>query len=392
MDIEKLKRIFFQNFGESVEKENAYFSPGRVNLIGDHTDYNGGYVLPCTIDKGTYLIVRKNALNKVRLKSENFQFSTDVSISEVSNKVDGQWVNYPLGVIDQFLKSGHPITGLDLLFYGNLPHSAGLSSSASIEMVTAMALNVLTGAGYTNKQLALIAQKAEIEYVGVNCGIMDQMVVALGKNDHALFLDCTTLNHSLIKLNLEGYKIVVANTNVPRTLSGSKYNERVAECNSALKFLSKVRPLKNLSEFSFREYVGIKHFIPDITIRKRATHVLSENQRVLDAVAALGKNNLRLFGKLMNASHNSLRYNYEVSCNELDVLAEVSRNVEGVLGSRMTGAGFGGCIVSLVENSALELYRNKVADSYQAKTGLKADIYEFEIDDNIRKIDLNNIL
>jgi len=387
MEIEKLKNSFVQRYGASSEKVNVYFSPGRVNLIGDHTDYNGGYVLPCAINKGTYLLAKTNNLGKIRLASENFQFTVEIAVNEVSGKLDSHWVNYPLGVIDQFLKSDHPVPGLDLLFYGNIPHSAGLSSSASIETVTAIALNDITGASYTNKQLALISQKAEIEFVGVQCGIMDQFAVALGKKNHALFLDCATTNYNLIELNLKEHKIVVANTNIPRNLSASKYNERVAECNAALSYLGKAQPLRNLSQLTFRQYVGLKHFIPDITIRKRATHVLSENQRVLDAVAALENDNLRLFGKLMNASHNSLRYDYVVSCNELDILTEASRNVEGVLGSRMTGAGFGGCIVSLVAENALELYRLKVADTYLAKTGLTADFYEFDIDNGTRKLD-----
>jgi galactokinase len=387
MNLEKLKGRFIERFGTTDSHAVIYYSPGRVNLIGDHTDYNGGYVLPCAINHGTYLLARPNRDKKINLASENFDYSTGIKIDNISGKTDEQWTNYPLGVIDQFRKAGHKIPGIDLLFYGNIPHSAGLSSSASIETVTAFALNDITQAGYSNRQLALLAQKAEIEFVGVNCGIMDQFAVALSKKEHALFLDCNTNDYELIALDVKDYRIVVANSNVPRQLSTSKYNERVSECSQALDYLNKARPLKNLSELNFREFISMKHFIPDIIIRKRAMHVLSENQRVLDAVEALKKNNLRLFGKLMNASHNSLRHNYEVSCTELDTLTEISRNIEGVLGSRMTGAGFGGCIFSLVHQDILELYKEKVLDNYYAKTGLQADIYNFETDDGMKKLE-----
>lgn len=386
MKLEKLKESFVERFGQSGSLSGIYYSPGRVNLIGDHTDYNGGYVLPCAINHGTYLIARPNDSGKIKMASLNFDYTADINVDAIAGKIDEHWINYPLGVIDQFRKAGYKIPGIDFLFYGNIPHSAGLSSSASIETVTALAMNDILNAGYTSKQLALIAQKAEIEFVGVNCGIMDQFAAALGKREHALFLDCNTNDYELIAVDAKDYRIVVANSNVPRKLSGSKYNERVAECHQAMDYLSKVRPLKNLSELGFKEFISLKHLIPDITIRKRAMHVLSENQRVSDAVDALKNNNLRLFGKLMNASHNSLRYNYEVSCTELDTLTEISRSVDGVLGSRMTGAGFGGCIFSLVHKDAMNLYKEKVEDNYLAKTGLQTDIYDFEIDDGIRKI------
>ncbi len=386
MDIERFRKRFAERFGTKNEPEATYYSPGRVNLIGDHTDYNGGYVLPCAINHGIYLIVRKNQHGKIHLASENLEYTAEIPANDISEKKESHWVNYPIGVINQFIQAGHKITGLDFLYYGNIPHGAGLSSSASIETLTAYALNDLTNAGYSITQLALMAHKAETEFVGVQCGIMDQFAVALGKKDHALFLKTDTASYNHVKLDMDDYKIMVVNSNVSRKLSESKYNERVSECGIACEYLSKSRPISNLSQLTFREYVELKHFIPDITIRKRAMHVLSENQRVLDAVDALKKNNLRLFGKLMNASHNSLRHNYEVSCNELDILAETSRQIEGVLGSRMTGAGFGGCIVSLVKKESTEMYRIKVADSYLAKTGLTADFYAFETDNGTRKL------
>jgi galactokinase len=386
MDIEKLKRNFLERYGNSTEVVHSYFAPGRVNLIGEHTDYNMGYVLPCALTFGTYLLIRKNDCDTLRLASVNFDYGDEVPLAQLDQPQPGKWMNYPLGVIDQLIKNGFEVQGLDLLFYGNIPNGAGLSSSASIEVLTAFAINDLFALGLDKIKLVKMAQKAENEFVGVNCGIMDQFAVGMGKAGHAVFLDCATLDYELVPLDLGAYKIVIVNTNKQRKLSESKYNERVEECARAVEYLSKYKTIHALSELSYQEFVDHKHYIPDIVVRKRAKHILSENQRVLDAVTMLADGRLSVFGKLMNASHNSLRYDYEVTGFELDTLVEEARQVEGVLGARMTGAGFGGCAIALVAENAIDNFINCVGENYKNKTGLKADFYISEIGDGVKKI------
>lgn len=387
MDLNQLKNSFIQQFGGSSEGLKIYFSPGRVNLIGEHTDYNNGYVLPCAITYGSYLLIRKRDDNRIRMASENFDYGGEFSPSDLANKLPGNWMNYPLAVFDQFIKKGFRPGGLNMLFAGNIPNGAGLSSSASIEMVTAFMLNDVYGLAYSMLDLVKMSQKAENEFVGVNCGIMDQFAVGMGKKDCALFLDCGTLDYELVPLDLTGYKIVIANTNKKRGLADSKYNERVAECAKAVAYLSKSKAIKTLSDLSFPEFIHNKHLIPDITIRKRAKHVLSENHRVLDAVNALREDKLPLFGKLMNASHNSLRYDYEVTGMELDVMVEEARKIDGVLGARMTGAGFGGCAIALVEEDRVAFFKYQVGKKYKERTGLEAEFYISEIGDGTAAID-----
>lgn len=379
MNLEQLKSSFIKRYGETAGEPAVFFSPGRVNLIGEHTDYNNGYVLPCALTFGTYLLLGKNNASRIRLASENFEEVFELSLDEIHQKQDGKWINYPLGVIDQLRKHGLEPEGMDLLFYGNIPNSAGLSSSASIEMVTAFALNDIYVLGLPKTELVKLSQKAENEFVGVNCGIMDQFAVGMGEKDRAVFLDCGTLEYELIPLHLEGHKLVIANTNKSRGLADSKYNERVGECRKAMDYLRKAKIIDSLSDLTYQEFTEIKHLIPDITIRKRAKHVISENQRVLDAVEALRKGNLRLFGKLMNASHNSLRYDYEVTGPELDAMVEAARQSDGVRGARMTGAGFGGCTVALVQEDAVENFMQEVGKMYTGKTGLEAEFYISEI-------------
>ncbi|MCF8365274.1 MAG: galactokinase [Bacteroidales bacterium] len=386
MDIEQLEKSFIKRFGKSNEKIQFYFAPGRVNLIGEHTDYNNGYVLPCAITFGTYLLVRANDSNVVKMVSENFDYGDEIPIDKLSIPQSGKWMNYPLGVFDQFIQKGLKPSGLEMLYSGDIPNSSGLSSSASIEMVTAFALNDLFYIGLEQTDLVKLSQKAENEFVGVNCGIMDQFAVGMGKKGHAIFLDCGTLEYELVPIDLKNYKIIIANTNKQRGLADSKYNERVAECNKAVGFLAKIKKVESLSDFSYQEFVNNKHHIPDINIRKRAKHILSENQRVVDAVKVLKNDDLRVFGKLMNASHNSLRYDYEVTGYELDTIVEEARKVEGVLGSRMTGAGFGGCAIALVDENAVEPFIRKVGENYYKKTGLKAIFYISEIGDGTKKL------
>jgi len=386
MDIVKLKESFSRNFGTPQTQVQAYFAPGRVNLIGEHTDYNMGYVLPCALTYGTYLLIRKNNDNVIRLVSENFEYKSEIPLESINQKQGSEWVNYPLGVMAQLISHGFVPEGLDLLYYGNIPNGAGLSSSASIEVVTAMAIDHIFNLDIDKVELVKLSQKAENEFIGVNCGIMDQFAVGMGKKGHAIFLDCGTLDYELVPLDLGDYKIVIANTNKQRGLADSKYNERVSECQLSVKYLKKAKPIEFLGELTYQEFIDNRHHIPDITIRKRAKHVVSENQRVRDAVTALKRNNLRLFGKLMNASHNSLRYNYEVTGVELDTLTELARNVDGVLGSRMTGAGFGGCTVSLVRADVIDHFIEKVGSGYLEQTGLKADFYISEIGDGVHRV------
>ena len=386
MDIAHLKSEFFGVFGKSKNEVSVYFAPGRINLIGEHTDYNNGFVFPCAITYGTYLLIRKNNSNTLKFMSRNFDYFGEVSIENLSTPMPGKWMNYPLGVFDQLLKHDLKPEGLDLMYAGNIPHGAGLSSSASIEVVTAFALNNIFELHLDLVELVKLSQKAENDFVGVNCGIMDQFAVGMGKAGHALFLDCGTLKYELVPLNLEGYKIVIANTNKPRGLADSKYNQRVVECGKAVKYLSSTKKTNTLSDLSYQEFVSLKHLIPDIIIRKRAKHVLSENQRVLDAVRVLKKNNLRTFGKLMNASHNSLRYDYEVTGPELDTLVEEARKQPGVPGARMTGAGFGGCAIALVEEQNVESFISTVGESYQRKTGLQPEFYLSDASDGVKKL------
>lgn len=386
-ELMKLHQSFQTRFGTEGKHAEVFFSPGRVNLIGEHTDYNNGFVFPCALTYGTYLLIRKNDSGICRFASDNMPESFEIRTDELAEKLPGKWVNYPLGVIDQLKKHGLKPTGWDMLFWGNIPGSAGLSSSASIETVTAKALNDVYHLGLEMIELVKLSQKAENEFVGVNCGIMDQFAVGMGKKDHAVFLNCETLDHELVPLILGDYRIVIMNTNKSRGLADSKYNERVKECKQAVEYLSKGKSIGSLGELTYQEFVDLKHLIPDITIRKRAKHVVSENQRTLDAVAALKNNNLKTFGQLMNASHNSLRFDYEVTGDELDAIVEEARLVDGVLGARMTGAGFGGCAVSLVHKGSVDQFMKHVEKKYTERTGLKPIFYISEIGDGTKKID-----
>jgi len=363
-----------------------YFSPGRVNLIGEHTDYNGGYVFPCALSFGTYLAIRKIDEPVIRMATTNFDFKTEIPISSAYEKIGEEWVNYPLGVISEFTKRGIKISGFEMLFSGNIPNKSGLSSSASIELVTAVAINDLLNLGIDRIELVKIGRAAENHFVGVNCGIMDQFAVGMGKTDHAIFLKCDTLDYELVPIKLEGYKLVIANTNKSRGLADSKYNERVAECQTAVAMLSNGKPIALLAEMNLNDFKANEKYITDETIKRRARHVISENDRTFEAVEVLKSGDLIRFGKLMNDSHDSLRDDYEVTGIELDTLVAESRKIPGVIGSRMTGAGFGGCTVSLVKNESIDQMIEEVGKNYLAKTGLKADFYVAEIGNGAQKI------
>lgn len=369
--------------------EAVYFSPGRVNLIGEHTDYNGGFVFPCALNFGCYLLIAPNTDNIMRFRSFNITTEYEIKIEALTTKLpDKAWVNYPLGVIAQFIKAGKtPNIGYDMLFWGNVPAGAGLSSSAAMEVVTAFAFNELLETNYDRTELAKIGQAAEHEFAGVMCGIMDQFASAWGKKDHAIFLNCDTMQFEYVPVQLKGIKVVMANSHSPHHLDSGAYNQRVAECKLAVKQILKVRPIRNLAELTIEQFNEIEDSITDITARFRARHVVGEISRTVDAITALRKGDIERLGCLMTGSHVSLRDNYEVTGKELDTLAAAAWQIPGVLGSRMTGGGFGGCTVSLVHDEAIDLFIEQVGKTYTAMTGLKADFYVAEIGDGAHRVE-----
>ncbi len=386
MKLEELKSAYEAAYQKPAT--DIFFSPGRVNLIGEHTDYNGGFVFPCALSFGTYLLLATNTEKKINFRSLNVEAVYSLELTQLTSPLPNKaWVNYPLGVLAQFIKRGVTITqGYDILFWGNVPAGAGLSSSAAMEVVTAYAFNELLGTGYDRTELAKIGQKAEHEFAGVMCGIMDQFASAQGKKDHAIYLNCDTLQFDLVPVKLEGIKVVVSNTHSPHHLDSGAYNDRVRQCQLAVQQISAVRPIKNLAELSQADFNQVENAITDEVAHRRARHVVGEVQRTKDAVEALQQGNIELFGKLMTQSHISLRDDYEVTGLQLDSLAEAAWKVEGVLGSRMTGGGFGGCTVSLVRDEAIPIFIEQVGKEYTEKTGLKADFYIAEIGDGAHRV------
>ena len=385
MTTQELKKAFEATYGKPAEA--VYFAPGRVNLIGEHTDYNGGPVFPCALSFGTRLLIAKNDKQVMNFKSLNQPEIETLQFDQLTTRLENSWVNYPLGVMAQFIKRGKTFTdGYDILIWGDVPNGAGLSSSAALEVVTAFALNDQMNTGFSRADIALIGQKAEHEFALVNCGIMDQFVSANGAKDHAVYLDTTTLEFELVPVKLEGVKIVISNTHSPHKLDSGAYNQRVAECKKAVEQLNTVRPVKFLAELTEADFKEIESVITDPVAHKRARHVVGEVQRTSDAVEALKAGNLELFGKLMNASHVSLRDDYEVTGPELDCMAEEAWKVEGVIGSRMTGGGFGGCTVSLVKDEAIDTFIQEVGANYEKRIGIKPDFYIAEIGDGATKL------
>lgn len=380
-----MNNFLHQEFKNTYKKEaeKSYFSPGRVNLIGEHIDYNGGLVMPCAITFGTYLLVSANNDGVFRFRSLNFNDKTDLSLQEEYAKDGDKWFNYPLGIIDHFLKEGHQLQGLDMLFYGNIPISSGLSSSASIEVVTAFALNDLNNSGYTKLELVKLSKLVENNFIGVNCGIMDQFAVAFGEKNKALMLNCDTLEYKAVDTNLGDYLLTIIDTNKPRKLSESKYNERVKECGEALSALQKQLKIKNLCDINTATLDKYRRLITDEVIYKRAKHVVEENDRVKLAAIALNNNNLDDFGKLMYASHNSLRYLYEVSGRELDVIVEYCKTNKNVAGARMTGAGFGGCAIALVKENEFNEFSKNIISWYNNLIGYPPTVYSSLISDGV---------
>ena len=380
------KEELIQKFQELYGAEGdirTYFAPGRVNLIGEHTDYNGGHVFPCALTIGTYAVARKRTDRKLRFFSVNFERLgiIESSLDDLVPSRSAGWTNYPKGVMWTFGKRGMEISnGVDILLYGNIPNGSGLSSSASVEVVTGVMLRDLFGFdSLTNIDLALIGQQSENEYNGVNCGIMDQFAVAMGKKDYAIFLDTSDLSYTYAPIKLDHARIVIASSNKKRGLGDSKYNERRAECEAALAELQKVVDIKSLGDLTEEAFEQYKDAIKDETRKKRAKHAVYENQRTIQAVAELEANDIAKFGQLMNASHVSLRDDYEVTGKELDTLVEEAWKIPGVIGSRMTGAGFGGCTVSIVENDAVEPFISKVGEAYKKAIGYAADFYVIDV-------------
>ena len=368
----------------------VFFSPGRVNLIGEHTDYNGGFVFPCALDFGTYAVAVKRNDNIFRMYSKNFENLgiIEFSLDRLINEPQDDWANYPKGVIKTFLEAGFNInSGFDVLFYGNIPNGAGLSSSASIELATSVILKDLFNLDVDMVSMVKLSQKAENKFIGVNCGIMDQFAIGMGKKDNAILLDCNTLNYQYAPVVLNGASIVIANTNKKRGLADSKYNERRGSCEAAVKVLNENGiDIKYLGELSVEKFNEIKHLITDEEQLKRATHAVTENERTKVAVEKLNAGDIEAFGQLMNQSHISLRDDYEVTGFELDSLVEAAWEAEGVIGARMTGAGFGGCTVSIVKDDFIESFKKSVGEKYTAKTGLVADFYVAKIGDGSRKL------
>ena len=380
---QELLKKFEEVFGDT-KGAKVYFAPGRVNLIGEHTDYNGGHVFPCALTIGTYAVARVREDDKLCLFSMNFEKNGvgESRLSEIETKVQGDWRNYPKGIIWAFGKRGFEVTkGLDILFFGNIPNGSGLSSSASIEVLTGFILRDLFGFDVTNQDLALIGQFSENQYNGVNCGIMDQFAIAMGKKDSAIFLDTADLSYTYAPIQLDGAKIVILNTNKKRGLGDSKYNERRSECEAALAALQTKLSIQSLGDLSEEEFEANKELIGDPIKIKRAKHAVYENQRTIKAVKALQDKDLTLFGQLMIASHTSLRDDYEVTGKELDTLVAEALKQDGVIGARMTGAGFGGCAVSIVKEEAVEKFIENVGKAYKEQIGYDADFYVVEIGD-----------
>jgi galactokinase len=376
-----MKAELTQKFSEKYNHEAIahYFTPGRVNLIGEHIDYNGGLVMPCAVTLGTWLLIAPNNDKVLRFKSLNFEEEATIELKKQYTKTGPEWFNYPLGVFNELLKDHDIPNGLDMLFFGNIPIGSGLSSSASIEVVMAYALNDYFNLGLERIQIPLLAQKVENEFIGVNCGIMDQFAVAFGETNKAIVLNCDTLKYKIVDCDLGDYNLAIINTNKPRKLAESKYNERVAECQQALADLNKEIKLNYLCELTYEKFALHKHLIEDETVLKRATHVIKENDRVGLAAKALNDGGLEEFGRLMYASHQSLKDLYEVTGLELDTVVDFCRDYDHVIGARMTGAGFGGCAIALLKKGREEDFAKHLTDYYVERVGYPAAIYISEI-------------
>lgn len=385
---EKLIGVFEKvyNYCDDV---NVYFAPGRVNLIGEHTDYNGGHVFPCALTIGTYAAVRVRDDNIVRMYSENFseQGIGEISLDEIKHIESPDWCNYPIGILWTFMKKGFKITkGMDIAYYGDIPDGAGLSSSASIEVLTAYILNDIFGFGISKVDLAVLGQYSENHFNMSNCGIMDQFASAMGKADNAIFLDTSTLSYEYAPVKLEGQKLLIINTNKKHKIATSGYNDRRKESEQALSCMQRDLDINSLGELSIEEYEKFKYCIKDTVIKKRAKHAVYENQRTIKAVRALRENDIKTFGELMVQSHISLRDDYEVSCKEADLIVDTAINLDGVWGMRMTGGGFGGCCVGIVDKEKIDYVKETIRKVYLEKVGYEASFYDVSIGDGPKRL------
>lgn len=385
MELEAVRSEFLKLYGDADEIL-SFHSPGRVNLIGEHTDYNGGYVFPCALSFGTYGIVRKREDDTINFSSTNFGMQVSCTLTDMRFQEQHDWANYLKGVIVEFQNLGYKLSGMDLLISGNIPNGAGLSSSASIELLMAVILNDLFDCKISMIDLVKLSQHAENEYIGVKCGIMDQFAVGMGKKDHAMLLNCATLEYKYAPVKLGNHKLIIANTNKRRSLSDSKYNQRRAECEKAVEYLNRQLDIKLLGDLTVEQFEQNKHLITDEVVLKRAAHVVYEIERTVQAAEALGANDILRFGQLMIGSHNSLRDLYEVTGIELDTLVEEALKISGTVGSRMSGAGFGGCTVSIVENGSVDMFMEKVSEAYTQKIGYAPSFYIADIGDGAGKI------
>ncbi len=387
MTTEKIQRLFQETF-DTQELPEVYFAPGRVNLIGEHTDYNGGHVFPCALTIGTYGAIRKREDRQLRFYSANFPGIVESSLDDLVPQEGGSWTDYPKGVMWTFEKRGYTLpAGMDILIYGDIPNGSGLSSSASLEVLTGLMLKDTFGFDDISMvDLALIGQYSENNFNGMNCGIMDQFASAMGKKDHAIFLDTATLNYTYAPVKLTDARIVITNSNVKHSLVSSAYNDRRRECETALKELQKVVDIQTLGDLTEEQFEAAKEAISDPICRKRAKHAVYENQRTIRAVQALNAGDVEEFGRLINASHVSLRDDFETSCEETDLLASLAWEIPGVLGSRITGGGFGGCTVSIVKNEAVDTFISTIGPAYEKATGIQAEFYVVDIGDGAHKL------
>ncbi len=393
MNIELMKEEFIKRFGESEKPLRVFKSPGRVNLIGEHTDYNGGLVFPAAICLETTIVVRERDDKIIKLAATDLDVLVEADIDKIYEYKDIPWGNYQLGIASELMRDGYEIMGCEMLFDDTVPHGGGLSSSAAIEVATALTLATLSNERMGKNEevdmvyMALIGQRAERNYIGVSCGIMDQFASAMGKENHAVMLDCNTLEYKHVPLNLKDESIVIANTNKKRSLITSKYNERCEECQKALDALKTRMPnAEALCKISVEDFEKYKNVIEDEVVRKRAEHAIYENGRVIESVKALNDGDIEKFGELMNASHDSLRDLYEVTGIELDTLVDAARKNKGCIGSRMTGAGFGGCTVSIVKNEFIENFKEAVGKEYTEKIGYAPSFYVTGAGDGGREI------
>lgn len=366
------------------EATHFFFCPGRVNLIGEHIDYNGGEVMPCTISLGTFLAVSKNTDKKLRFQCLNFPGTADLHLQSSYAKTGKEWFNYPLGAIHHLLQENHTVSGLDMLFYGDLPIGAGLSSSASIEVLTMFAIKELFQLPISNIDIAVLGKKVENEFIGVNSGIMDQFAVAMGKKDKAILLNCDTLEYEYLPFEIGNQVLAIINSNKQRTLADSKYNERFRECGTALKLLKQELSVTHLCDIDLATFKSHQHLIKDAVLEKRALHVITENERVKQARKALRSGQLDKFGELMYASHQSLRELYEVSGKELDTIVDFCKTYGKCIGARMTGAGFGGCAIALIDKNSVEDFTAKLTVYYKEKIGYEPEVFASDIGDGVK--------